>query len=63
MIAKAKEAGKDTISGSDAFLLYDTYGFPIDLIELIAHENGMKVDGDAFSKELQKQKELSLIHI
>ena len=49
VIAKAKEAGKDTISGSDAFLLYDTYGFPIDLIELIAHENGMKVDGDAFS--------------
>ena len=59
VIAKAKEAGKDTITGSDAFLLYDTYGFPIDLIELIAHENGMKVDGDAFSKELQKQKERS----
>ena len=59
VIAKAKEAGKDTISGSDAFLLYDTYGFPIDLIDLIAHENGMKVDGDAFSKELQKQKERS----
>lgn len=59
VIAKAKEAGKDTISGSDAFLLYDTYGFPIDLIELIAHENGMKVDGNAFSKELQKQKERS----
>ena len=59
VIAKAKEAGKDTISGSDAFLLYDTYGFPIDLIELIAHENGMKVVGDAFSKELQKQKERS----
>ncbi len=59
VIAKAKEAGKDTISGSDAFLLYDTYGFPIDLIELIAHENGMKVDGDAFGKELQKQKERS----
>ena len=59
VIAKAKEARKDTISGSDAFLLYDTYGFPIDLIELIAHENGMKVDGDAFSKELQKQKERS----
>ena len=59
VIAKAKEAGKDTISGRDAFLLYDTYGFPIDLIELIAHENGMKVDGDAFSKELQKQKERS----
>ena len=59
VIAKAKEAGKDMISGSDAFLLYDTYGFSIDLIELIAHENGMKVDGDAFSKELQKQKERS----
>lgn len=59
VMAKAKTDHKDTISGSDAFLLYDTYGFPIDLIELIAHENGMKVDLDAYGKELQKQKERS----
>ncbi len=59
VIAKAKADNKDTISGSDAFLLYDTYGFPIDLIELIAHENGMKVDLEAYGKELQKQKERS----
>ncbi len=56
---KARKAGSDTISGGDAFLLYDTYGFPIDLIELIAHENGMRVDGNAFDLELQKQKERS----
>lgn len=46
-----------TISGSDAFTLYDTYGFPIDLTELIASENGYKVDMDGFNVELQKQKD------
>ncbi|MFR9580732.1 MAG: alanine--tRNA ligase, partial [Rikenellaceae bacterium] len=50
-------AGK--ISGNDAFLLYDTYGFPIDLTELIAKEQGVEVDLVAFEAELQKQKERS----
>ncbi len=50
--------GEDkVISGSDAFKLYDTYGFPIDLTELIAGENGCTVDLDGFKAELQKQKE------
>ncbi|MFI3319693.1 MAG: alanine--tRNA ligase [Rikenellaceae bacterium] len=48
-----------TISGKDAFLLYDTYGFPIDLTELIAKEQGVEVDLVAFEKELQIQKERS----
>lgn len=48
-----------TISGSDAFLLYDTYGFPIDLTELIAGEKNIKVDLDGFTQELKKQKERS----
>ena len=46
-----------TISGEDAFVLYDTYGFPIDLTELIATENGYNIDLDGFNTELQKQKD------
>ena len=45
------------ISGVDAFKLYDTYGFPIDLTELIATEKGFSVDIPAFEAELAKQKE------
>ena len=45
------------ISGVDAFKLYDTYGFPIDLTELIATEKGFSVDIPAFEAELSKQKE------
>ena len=53
----ARSAGSRTISGADAFRLYDTYGFPIDLTELIAAEHGYKVDIDNFNVELGKQKE------
>ncbi len=53
-----KNAGENkVISGEDAFKLYDTYGFPIDLTELIASENGFTVDLKVFESELQKQKE------
>ena len=52
----AKSTDK-VIKGSDAFILYDTYGFPVDLTELIATENGFTVDLDGFNEELQKQKE------
>ena len=45
------------IGGADAFVLYDTYGFPIDLSELIAAENGYKIDIDAFNLELEMQKQ------
>ena len=53
----AKNSETKSIPGKDAFILYDTYGFPIDLTSLIAAENGYSVDMDGFNAELQKQKE------
>ncbi|MBO4469886.1 MAG: alanine--tRNA ligase, partial [Bacteroidales bacterium] len=53
----AKSKADKVIKGVDAFVLYDTYGFPIDLTQLIAGENGYTVDLDGFNVELQKQKE------
>jgi alanyl-tRNA synthetase len=56
---KYSKAGKEDVSGIHAFELYDTYGFPIDLTELLAREKGIGVDLDGFQVELQKQKERS----
>ena len=53
----AKAGESKVIAGKDAFVLYDTYGFPIDLTELIATENGFTVDIEGFQAELQKQKD------
>ena len=53
----AKNAATKAIPGVDAFVLYDTYGFPIDLTQLIAAENGYSVDMEGFNAELLKQKE------
>ena len=55
IMEKSRES--KVIAGVDAFTLYDTYGFPIDLTELIAAENGFTVDMDGFNVELGKQKE------
>jgi len=56
-IEAAKSARKNGISGKEAFVLYDTYGFPLDLTELILKENGMTLDQAGFDREMQAQKE------
>lgn len=56
-IEEAKKAGKTVLDGHDAFVLYDTYGFPLDLTALILGENGMSVDEAGFEAAMLQQKE------
>lgn len=55
--AKAKEEGRTLIGGADAFKLYDTYGFPLDLTEDFAAEHGLGVDREGFEASMQEQRE------
>ena len=56
-IEEVKAAGKTELDGTQAFRLFDTYGFPLDLTELICRESGITVDEKQFEAEMQKQKE------
>lgn len=56
-IAKVTSAKQPQISGTDAFTLYDTYGFPLELTQEVAEEYGLSVDVDEFEQEMEKQRE------
>ncbi len=55
-VAKTKSSGASTLSGADAFLLHDTYGFPVDLTHEIAEEAGLSLDRDAFNTLMSEQR-------
>ncbi|MGE5485078.1 MAG: alanine--tRNA ligase [Ignavibacteriales bacterium] len=57
LIEDAKRQGKAGISGPDAFMLYDTYGFPFDLTRDIAGENGLQVDREGFERAMREQRD------
>lgn len=57
VMEEAKREHKSEIAGVNVFTLYDTFGFPLDLTELILRENGFTADVDGFTAEMQKQKE------
>jgi len=57
IIAERETGRAGEVSGEDAFRLYDTYGFPVELTEEIAAEHGLSVDLDGFEKEMEKQRE------
>ena len=57
VVAETKKAGLQVVDGTKAFTLFDTYGFPLDLTQLICQENGLTVDEKQFDAEMQKQKE------
>jgi alanyl-tRNA synthetase len=57
IIDNIKKSGNNTIGGNDAFKLYDTYGFPLDVTKEVAAEHGLKVDMEGFEREMGKQRE------
>lgn len=52
-----KKEGKTVLSGRDVFSLYDTYGFPVDLTQIVANENGLEVDEKGYQLAMEEQKE------
>ncbi len=62
MIGRAKEEGRDILLGEEIFKAYDTYGFPLDLIDEIAREKGLKIDMEGFQREMEEQRERARKH-
>ena len=62
LITKAKEEGRDHLKGEEVFKAYDTYGFPLDLIEEIAKEKGLRIDLEGFQRDMEKQRERARKH-
>lgn len=56
---RTKSSGSTAISGADAFLLYDTFGFPLDLVQDMASREGLSVDQEGFQEHMERQKERS----
>jgi alanyl-tRNA synthetase len=61
IVSKISQSGEKVISGEDAFHLYDTYGFPIELTEELALERGLTVDKDGFKQCFLKHQEISRV--
>ncbi len=59
IVKEVESSGAKVIPGSDVFRLYDTYGFPVDLTEVMARERGLHVDMKGFEEELERQRERS----
>lgn len=57
VIQDVKGKNEDTLNGKDIFKLYDTYGFPVELTEEVAEDEGLKVDHAGFEKEMQAQRD------
>ena len=62
LIARAEAEGRKELRGDEVFMAYDTYGFPLDLIEEIAKEKGLTIDLSGFQKEMEKQRERARKH-
>ena len=56
LMGEVKSSAKDTIPGTELFKLYDTFGFPLDLAQDIADDNGLKIDHQGFNEEMELQK-------
>lgn len=57
LVSRIKSQGENIISGKDAFRLYDTYGFPLDLTRVMAAENNLQIDEEGFDREMELQRE------